>query len=388
MARKDIREIFQRIGAETANEQDEQSAKYWLHYFQKKDVPVLSEEELNEESDAIYRRLMLQYDNKTIVKRIWPRAIAAAAAVAAVVFGIWFYTSDHTGADRNAEIAIKNDIRPGTNKATLTLADGKIIQLSAAKSGIVIGDDLKYDDNSIVSQSGNDGSLKTGDDKINLAEGEVQTLMASTPRGGTYAITLPDGTKAWLNAASKINFPSRFSGNTREVSLTGEAYFEVAKDKKHPFIVKTKGQEITVLGTHFNVNAYPEDGYTNTTLLEGLVHVVVGSGSSAREVVLKPGQRAASKGTDIRVDDVDADEAVAWKEGYFTFNRETLESVMSQIARWYDVEIIYQDERIKSIPFSGSITRFGNISEILRKVELTEEVRFKVEGRKIFINHH
>ena len=308
---------------------------------------------------------------------LW-RYVAVAGAAAIVVLAVWFFNNlTHHPA---SQPQYAHDIAPGKNGASLALADGKIIHLNDAKAGVIINSDqLIYSDGSRV------------DTSASLAQNvkNNRMLVASTGKGQTYTFTLPDGSKVWLNAATAIKFPATFSGaNSRNVELGGEAYFEVAKDKKHPFIVKTQGQEITVLGTHFNIDAYQESQVTKTTLLEGMVRVVAKSGSVANAFTLKPGQRAVSKGADTHVDEVDAEDAIAWKEGYFTFNRETLESVMLQISRWYDVEVSYQDESIKNIQFSGSITRFGNISEILKKVELTEKVRFKIEGRKIMVNHH
>jgi transmembrane sensor len=318
--------------------------------------------------------------------RLWPRIVVAAAAVAAITLGTWLYMN---GPDvKSGDEVVMNDIAPGKNGATITLANGKVIQLSDAKSGVVIGNGrIKYNDGSFLSPSGRDGVAREGSGPVNplspqgdpdVKSGGGMALTASTAKGQTYQFTLPDGTKVWLNADSKLEFPSNFvNSKTRNVKLSGEGYFEVAKDKAHPFIVATDQQEVEVLGTHFNINSYSDESNTKTTLLEGSVRV--------NEVVLKPNQQSILTGSNrIKVQDVDIEEAIAWKNGKFVFEYENIESVMRKLSRWYDAEIIYQGN-IGDKTFTGSISRRDNISKILEKITYTQNVHFKIEGRRITV---
>jgi transmembrane sensor len=194
---------------------------------------------------------------------------------------------------------------------------------------------------------------------------------------------LPDGTKVWLNAESTLKFPSTFShlNNDRTVEMIGEAYFEVTKDKAHPFIVKSNGQEVKVLGTHFNVKSYVQDGNIKTTLLEGAVQV---STKDQQQVVLKPGQQALVKGRKIDVQQADTELAVAWKNHKFMFEKESIRNVMAMVERWYDVDVVYQGELTEDL-FGGSVSRSDDITVVLNTLELTGKVHFKIEGRRILV---
>lgn len=327
------------------------------------------------------------HDQDVTAVKLWPEAIhtafrnkfrallTAAAAVAAIVFGIWFYTSNYRDTlIRKESAVVSNTIRPGKNGATITLANGKVIQLSGVKTGVVIGSHLQYNDGSKV-QIPADASLSGAEKSMMLA--------ATTARGQTYVFTLPDGTKAWLNADSKINFPAQFSGKLREITLNGEAYFEVTKDKAHPFVVRTEKQTVEVLGTHFNISAYIDEPDTKTTLLEGSVRVSPLTGtSSVQPAILQPDHQSIVNQS-IRIVPIDTEQVIAWKNGEFIFSDESLNSIMKKIARWYDVEVVYGDAQIGRKVFGGSISRFGNVSDVLRMLELTGGVHFKVEGRRI-----
>jgi len=357
--------------------------------------------------------------------RLWPRVVVAAAALAAITLGVWlYYTSSidgrHSDAGRNPALAM-NDIAPGKNGATITLANGKVIQLSDAKSGVVIGSEVSYSDGSDVrysSGSRSSGSLKGSQSstgpvgvrsltptELQGADGEAQILTASTAKGQTYQFTLPDGTKVWLNADSKLEFPSNFNGiKERNVKLYGEGYFEVVKDKAHPFIVATDKQKVEVLGTHFNINSYADEGNVKTTLLEGSVKVSSLQGGTTRqphtsneiasiprndkrtdEVVLGPNQQAVvTKFNRIDVNRVDVNDVVAWKNGKFVFVRENVRSIMNKIARWYDVQIIYEGD-VKGKALGGSVSRFKNVSEVLEMLSATKAVQFRIEGRKVIV---
>jgi ferric-dicitrate binding protein FerR (iron transport regulator) len=309
--------------------------------------------------------------------RLWPRIAVAVAAVTAIIFGVWFYNSDTGVLKQVQDDVVVNDIAPGKNTATLTLANGKVITLSDAKLGVVVSEEeLKYDDGTTL--SGLQPSLPEGERSM--------MLIASTPRGGTYQITLPDGSKAWLNAASSIRFPASFSGLVnRKVVLDGEAYFEVSKNKKQPFVVETKNQDVTVLGTHFNVNAYDDEPSVKTTLLEGSVRVASLSSGAQDEIVLKPNQQAINVDSKIKVQTADIENELAWQKGDFVFADEDFKTTMRKIARWYDLEIVYDKSVPVNIALAGWVSRNSNLSTVLKRIELASKLHFTIEGRRVTV---
>jgi transmembrane sensor len=323
------------------------------------------------ESISSYEQRAFQVRNKF---KIYPLYIAASILLCLSI-AIYFYQSGKGMRLQELELATRW-VKPGSNKAVLTFADGRTINLNDAKNTVVAdAGKLSYDDGTAV---GAEGLPASG-------------LQISTPRGGTYSVVLADGTKVWLNASTTLKFPASFAGLTnRKVSLIGEAYFEVAKDKKIPFVVQSKGQEVEVLGTHFNINCYPDEGNVKTTLLEGLVKVKAGSGnlgltSVKNEKLLKPNQQAVLMGNyPIKILEVDPTEAVSWKNGQFTFKSESLGTIMRKIERWYNVDMIYQDD-LKDLKLTGTISRFENVAGVFKMLEATGEVHFKAEGGKIII---
>ncbi|TKC08615.1 FecR family protein [Pedobacter frigoris] len=348
---KEAEELLEKYKAGLCTAEEVQLLQKWFHH--------LGEDEASELNVGDLTAAKLKFEQNirgSILPlhkyKLWPRVAVTAAAVAAIVFGIWFFNSD-TGALKQVQgdVVFKNDIAPGKNTATLLLANGKVIALDTNKKSVVVTD-----------------SVKT-----------ATMLTASTPRGGTYQVILPDGTKVWLNAASSIKFPSDFKGTKqRRIELTGEAYLEVAKDKSHPFIVESDGQQVEVLGTHFNVNSYADEGAIKTTLLEGSVKV--------NDVILKPNQQSLLTGPNrIQVKDVDVTEAVAWKNGLFSFNKAPMQTVMRQIARWYNVEVEYESDDLKNKLLEGSVSRYDKVSGILNAIAQTGAAKFKIEGKKIIV---
>lgn len=319
-------------------------------------------------------------DNHEPVKvRLWSKIIIAASIVFAIAAGLWFYqTSLHKGGEAKIVFAT-NDIKPGKNIATMTLANGQVINLSDAKRGVVIdATKLSYSDGSSVEH------LSEGNTINNL-----EKIMISTPRGGQYQVELPDGTKVWLNAASSISFLSSFSGlNRRMVELSGEAYFEVTKTKtKHiPFVVSSNGQEVEVLGTHFNINAYTDESSIKTTLLEGSVRVSNAAKTKeakTAEIVIHPGEQAQFARGLIRTSQVDVGEVMSWKEGYFQFNNADIKAIMRQISRWYDVDVRYEGTT-PELAFSGEIQRNLSLSRVL-KILNKSGVHFRIEGKEVIV---
>ncbi|MEE1944193.1 FecR domain-containing protein [Pedobacter sp. KR3-3] len=302
------------------------------------------------------------------LKRLWTRI--GVAATIAVVLGLGLYLYQQKTELSLADQVARSGIKTGGNKAFLTLANNKRIVLSESQSGI------KLQDNKL---SYSNGTSLSG---INSADvGQEYTL--STPKGGTYQLVLPDGSKVWLNASSSIRFPAVFNGN-RSVELSGEGYFEVAKDEKHSFVVNSRSQSVEVLGTHFNIQNYQNETTAKTTLLEGKVKVSLADNGLTR--VLKPGEQAGVTGKQLKVYHVDIEDVVAWKEGYFNFNNETIAQIMAQLAMWYDVKIDFVDPPSEET-FTGQISRTKSLAEVLDIIAKAKPVKFKIKGRTIEVSH-
>lgn len=359
---------------------DKERSKFdqWYNGFDDSRHELFSDEAEQAMEDRIKKAIFIRAEiepAKTI--RLWPRIAIAVAAMGAVVIGVYFFSTTSRLMDQKNLVSYENDISPGKNSAVLTLANGKIISLSDAKTGVIVdAGQIKYNDGTAITSSSSDHI-------------GTQMVAASTPRGGTYQLSLPDGSKVWLNAASKISFPSKFSQTRRKVILEGEAYFEVAK-KHTPFIVQSRQQEVTVLGTHFNINAYAGEPQVKTTLLEGSVRVAHladadGAAENISPLILKPGEQSLLSGDRITVSKVNTEAAIDWKNELFIFNNDKLEDIMKKIARWYNVEIIYLEQNVKKELFSGRISRSQKVSEVLNKLSQTGAVKFKIEGRRILI---
>ncbi len=355
---------------------DEEKALVETWYLKQEldNLPDLSSSERQNDLDEITAKLEKAYKAPKPIL-FWPKVAAAAMVLFALSFGLYFYITnsyDVTKQSQNKQVYAQQ-IKPGGDKATLTLADGEKISLDdteagklAVQSGIVI---TKTEDGQLIyTLSEADQSQKVGYNTI------------QTPRGGQYQISLPDGTKIWLNAASSLRYPTHFNGNKREVQLSGEAYFEVAKDKTKPFRVISDSQTIEVLGTHFNVNSYKDELSTKTTLLEGSVKVCIPNSDAS--VILKPGNQSTVKQQSINLKDVDTDATISWKNGQFMFVNESLGSIMRKISRWYDVDVFYKED-IADKTFSGAISKYTDVKEVLKTLELTKSVQFKVEGNTI-----
>lgn len=307
-------------------------------------------------------------------KRILMRSLKWAAA--AVVFIVFSFTA-YLSLQKKKEHVFATDVAPGKNKAILTLADGKKISLSDAMNGDVAKEAgfsiTKTADGQLVYSMA--GSESTNDARLNTI---------STPNGGEWQIQLPDGSTVWLNAASSIQYSLNIgTAKQRVVKLDGEAYFEVAKNATHPFIVETDKQSVEVLGTHFNINSYKDELVTKTTLLEGSVRV--SHKSTNESEILKPGEQSLVSISGIDIKEVNVDESIAWKNGYFMFDNERQESILRKVARWYNVEVEYADADAKNVMYYGTVSRFEKISKVLTKLEQTGQVRFDIKANKIIV---
>lgn len=309
--------------------------------------------------------------------------IPAVAAVLLLVVsaGLYLYLSASEPAaplvQQSKPVLPPNDLAPGGNKALLTLDDGSTVVLDHVQNGLIseqgIAQVQKLENGQVAYQL---QGQQTG--------AKVYYNTISTPRGGEYQITLSDGTRVWLNAASSIRFPTIFIGAKRSVEITGEVYFEVAHNEHLPFVVATRGSSIEVLGTSFNVNAYEDEEQMSTSLIEGSVRIVPAQGGTPQ--VLRPGQQARVTATGkLRIlNNMDTEEVLGWKNGLFVFNSTDLRSIMRQISRWYDIDIKYNGN--VDMHFTGQITRNDNVSKVFEKLELTGELRFRVENDQIIVS--
>lgn len=313
-----------------------------------------------------------EFQTRRKIIPLWSK-ISAAAAIALIAAGILFYNQRKTPAVPGTT-TVKVNIAPGANRAFLTLSSGKRISLSDAADG-----KIAQEEGSSITKTA-DGQLVYSDAGSGGDKNAKQNTV-STPKGGKWRIHLPDGTAVWLNAASSIAYPASFKGSkVRGVQLSGEAYFEVAKDKAHPFIVKTDNQEVEVLGTHFNVNSYADETSVKTTLLEGRIRIT----GASQQKILKPGEQAILNGKVLKIGTADIETAVAWKNDKFVFRGESIKEIMRVLVRWYNIDVEYRGP-VTTEEFQGKIGMQKDITEVLQLLELTEAVHFKIEGRKIIV---
>ncbi len=333
-------------------------------------------------ADILHRILNAQTADVVMIakRRSKIKVMLSAAAVIVILLlaGIFYEVQQQDISVKNKTASIvsseKNKaIVPGGNHARLVLADGTTIVLDSVQNGTI-----QHVGASVSKQNG----MLVYNGKIHSKPGMPVTFNTlNTPRGGQYMVVLPDGSKVWLNASSSLRFPTAFVGKKREVELTGEAYFEVAKNKEMPFYVNVKGMQVEVLGTHFNVNAYADDNSIKTSLLEGSVKISRDGASD----FLKPGQQAVLRKSDsnIEIKPANMDEVMAWKNGLFQFSGANITTIMKEIGRWYDVDIVF-DGPVPVRTFEGKISRDAELSEVLKILELSN-VKFSVEGKKIVV---
>lgn len=381
MTANEYTELYERYLAGKATPQE---IEILLSHQDKFDIAKFDNEERIVDQDEIKARIYGQIVQQANVaqpesksgKLWWPVAASLLLLSAA---GIIFIKKHHPIVNKKVqELAIQHQrILPGTNKAVLILGNGETIDLNAAANGQIAGTgnvkvkklkegQLKYD----PGVTGNNGSQ------------EISFNTLVVPKGGQYEVTLPDGTSVWLNSASSLKYPTAFTGKERHVELTGEAYFEVAKNKARPFTVSAGKVDVRVLGTHFNIMAYPDEPASKTTLLEGAVVL----SDRKQQLELVPGQQgiATSGNQPMELKTVNVQDAIAWKKGYFSFRKENIESAMRKIARWYDVDVTYQGKMSHKM-LGGSVSRTQNIDEILAYIELTGIAHFELKGRRIIV---
>jgi transmembrane sensor len=347
--------------------------QYYELFSEEEDI---TDEYTNEEVAQLEEYLKEGITNSIIAKSrprvpLYQTLIRAAAILLFVSATIILLYSRYTRKQIENKIAVTYDVAPGGNKAILTLSNGSKVTLNNSKNGLLATQAgamiLKKD--SLLSYKSTAGNTDA-----------ITYNTITTPNGGQYQLVLADGTKVWLNAASSLKFPTQFNGNDRTVELTGEAYFEVTKDKHKPFNVKTASQTVQVLGTHFDVNSYTDEASIKTTLLEGSVKVY----SASASVLISPGQQALLSNNQLLVNkNVDVNEVVAWKNGMFQFNDAGIQTIMRQIARWYNIDVEFKG-KMPNNTYHGKISRNSNVSQVLRILELSG-IDFTIEGRKIIV---
>ncbi len=340
------------------------------------------------ENPRLWQHIQTSFPKRTPVYRTQAfRWMAAAVVLLAVSVGLFLWQRSTTGTPQSMAAT---EILPGGNRATLTLADGRTVDLSEAQSGIVIGaEDITYDDGA------------------SLGLPPSEELVLTTPKGGTYQVRLPDGSTIWLNASSTLRYPSRFSEDERVVELTGEAYFDVrheTSDVRHqtpglapeshlksdishltslgrPFRVVSKGQRVEVLGTQFNISAYADESETKTTLVAGSVRLQ--AGATGKQVLLAPGEQGILQTNGLTKQQVNVQQYTAWRNGRFSFDGKPFDAVMRELERWYDIDIRYEGA-VPDKEFYGDAFRSSNLAVVLRMLE-SAELAYRMEGRTLTI---
>lgn len=369
MEKEQLKALFKKYHEGTCTEEEKTLLESWYLQYNEYETG-LSTRKIGAVGRRIFRELP---GNESSFLRI-----GVVITLAAVLIGLLISVTVKLIFDDPSQKGITSvhDISPGSNKAVLTLADGKRIDLSNSVNGRI----ASQGNIRIVKNADGELTYRNGGD---LPAGAPLFNTISTPNSGQWFVVLPDGTRVWLNNASSFTYPASFAHQKqRIVQLSGEAYFEVAKDKAHPFVVRTSQQEIRVLGTHFNINSFTDELSVKTTLLEGSVKVML----SARQVtkILRPGQQSVLSDNNLTIRAVDPQQAIAWKNGYFRFNNENIRGIMRQLARWYDIEVGYEGP-VSTEGLNGKVSRYKNISQVLKALEATGTVRFKVEGRRVTV---
>lgn len=348
--------------------------RWYNHLASQQKVQVSHEELAMRETNL--NAVIHNLENERPIRKLrhYYKYTAIAAAITILTLSIWIIFSPKTGQENQQNSLLQNDIEPGKQGATLTLANGKKIRLTQATNGALA------EESGVVITKTENGQLIYEIKNTNTSSNKKNTL--STAKGETYQLKLSDGTMVWLNAASSLTYSATLrERGKRTVRLTGEGYFQVAKDKVHPFIVQTDQQEVEVLGTHFNINSYKDESVQTTTLIEGSVKVHANGESQ----IIKPGEQTLNDGNNIRIAKVDIEEVIDWKDGDFNLNELDFQTAMRKIARWYDVEVIYEKNAPLNFQTVGWISRDKTLSVVLNSIESLGYVHFKIEGKKIYV---
>jgi len=384
MKKQHFLHILKKYRQGKATEEEQRFLEAYYDLFESESgMEDLNEEEKERLKQGIKNDIQEQIVKKELrtakVRKIHSLRKIAAVLLFLLVSGAVFYLFHTKNSTFEPSVAENNgtqqeEIHPGGNKAILTLANGQKIVLDSSSQ-------KTFSSQSYINMSRDSGILVYTSAQKETKQTRYNTI--TTPYGGKYKVVLSDGTKVWLNAGSSLHYPIAFNGNKRKVTLTGEGYFEVAQNKNKPFVVKAEGLQVKVLGTHFNINAYPENKEVKTTLAEG--SVLVSKGKDSKQ--LSPGEQAGWNRDNRRfsVSKVNVREMLAWKNDLFYFDNTNIKSIMQQLARWYNVQVRYNMKEVDKKNFSGVMSRYTDIKEILKRMELTGTIHFEVEGKKVIV---
>lgn len=374
MKTENIDELLNRYHAGESSPDQERVLKAWLHTFRSEGSTGLTDDDFEQARLNMLAGIRAATQKGAGKYRLWQRFAAAVAAVALIVWGIYLFNYRQTGSVNYAGLS-EEDINPGKVGATLTLANGKKIRLGDALNG-----ELAREAGVSVKKTA-EGQLVYEIKQFGGQPGKINTL--STANGETYSITLPDKSKVWLNAASSLTYSTALNERgIRRVKLQGEAFFEVAKDKAHPFVVQAANQEVEVLGTQFNINSYSDEPVVATTLVEGAVKVRSGN----RQQLMAPGEQLTNDGTALRIKKINPEDVMDWKNGDFNLDSLPFRLAMRKIARWYNLDVDYDQSVSDNMIAGGWISRQAKLSTILEGIQRAGQVRFKLEGRKLYVS--
>jgi len=363
----------ERAKLETWLQEDEKHQRYYnslKEYYERGSTINPSSDEIEGAWNNVKHRIS---GKKSNIRR---RLVVITSAAASLLVALTFFYYTKPGQEQVHVAENVNTIQPGCKKAVLILDNGKSLNLAA-------------NDTFQIKEDG--ASLKNSGNKLQYTASSKSSEKLSyntlkVPRGGEYYLVLADGTKVWLNSESTLRYPVKFLGDERRIELTGEAYFEVTKNKHKPFRVVSGKQIVTVLGTHFNISSYPEDSVTYTTLVEGHVNVQLKDDPTVQQILVPNEQSSVSlTGDQITKRVVDPTPYVAWKNGRFIFKDERLEKIMSTLSRWYDVHVAFSNQRAKEIQFTGNLERYSDFTEILNLIEKTDEVKFIIKDNLVTV---
>jgi ferric-dicitrate binding protein FerR (iron transport regulator) len=375
MSKKDASDLLSRYCNGQVSEEEKALVESWYaDYTQNAATPEIDGQELENNREEILRRILLELPDQRKIN--YRRLISIAASVVLILCAGVFFIKQRKSHQYQPAFAAKkgnSNLLPGGNKATLILSNGNSINLNDTKNGALANE------NGIVIHKNAEGRITYDQAGHNTTQESDAFNTVITPKGGQYQLVLSDGTRVWLNAASTLKYPVTFAGTKREIELSGEAYFEVAHDQHKPFRVISNGQTVEVLGTHFNLNAYPDEKATRTTLLEGSVKVLAGEKSSK----IKPGEQVQLKDGNLAVSQADLDEAIAWKKGFFYFKDDDIQTVMRQLSRWYGVTVKYEGQ-ISIREFSGQMNKNITAAQLMHILSF-EQIHYRIENRTIII---
>jgi len=377
MQQKEAASLLKKYLAGHCTEDEKALLETWYLHYEQQELPEVSEFELRKQRDEIQQLLPVQ-KHEPKGRPLWIKMAAAVAMLIIASFGMYLSYKQGFLASNQGQTTqiVGTDIKPGGNRATLVLADGSTILLNDVAEG-----ELSQQAGVKIAKTA-DGQLRYFLTENKPAENNSnQFNIIRTPKGGQYQVALSDGTQVWLNAESSIKIPLSFTDKKRVVEITGEAYFEVAENKNRPFYVQTNDVTIQVLGTHFNIMAYPEEGKVAATLTAGAIKLAYKN----QEALLKPGEQGIVRPemANLEVRKVETAPVLAWKNGLFQFDNTDLHTLMRQLSRWYDIEIAYEDG-VKNEIFRGKIARDAALSKVLKILRLGD-VNFRVEGKKLIV---